>query len=118
MGYHVWHLRFHGVHILSNPAAAFPKVQMEFQNPWIVAFYAIAIVAASWHFAYGVWLFCCKWGIIVGGKARKRFGVVCLAIGLLFAVVGLYTLRAFLVTPQQPITEPGSTQVESSQVYR
>ena len=101
MGYHVWHLRFAGVHILSNPAVAFPKVQMEFQNPWIVAFYAIGIVAASWHFAYGLWLFAAKWGLVSGTRAQRRFGWVCLAIGIVFVAVGGATMYAFLSTPMQ-----------------
>lgn len=109
MGYHVWHLRFAGEHILSNPSAAFGKVQLEFQNPWIVAFYAIGIVAASWHFAYGIWLFTAKWGLVSGERAQHRFGYVCLAVGILFVVVGAATMYAFLSTPLQPIT-PMRTQ--------
>jgi len=106
MGYHVWHLRFAGEHILSNPAVAFPKVQMEFQNPWLVAFYAIGIVAASWHFAYGLWLFAAKWGIVSGDRAQRRFGYVCLAIGIAFVVVGGATMYAFLSRPLQPMPSP------------
>ena len=108
MAYHVWHLRFAGEHILSNPAAAFPKVQMEFQNPAILAFYAIGIVAASWHFAYGLWLFTAKWGIISGDRAQRRFGYACLAIGILFIAVGGATMYAFLSHPLQPM--PGSSE--------
>ena len=103
MGYHVWHLRFAGEHILSNPAAAFGKVQLEFQNPWIVAFYAIGIAAASWHFAYGLYLFCAKWGIVSGARAQRRLGYVCLVIGLAFAITGAATMYAFLSRPLQPI---------------
>jgi len=106
MGYHVWHLRFAGEHILTNPAAAFPKVQAEFQNPWVVAFYAIAIVAASWHFAYGIWLFCAKWGIVSGDRAQRRFGYVCLVIGILFVAVGGASMYAFLSAPLQPLGPP------------
>ena len=110
MGYHVWHLRFAGEHILSNPAVAFPKVQAEFHNPWIVAFYAVAIVAASWHFAYGIWLFCAKWGIITGDRAQRRFGYICLAIGVLFVAAGAASMYSFLSTPLQPMgpAEPGT----------
>jgi succinate dehydrogenase / fumarate reductase, cytochrome b subunit len=76
---------------------------MEFQNPWIVAFYAVAVVAASWHFAYGIWLFAAKWGIVTGDEARRRFGYVCLAIALLFIAVGAVTMVSFLKTPLQPL---------------
>jgi succinate dehydrogenase / fumarate reductase cytochrome b subunit len=102
MVWHTWHLRFSGIHLLSHPDAAFGKVQAEFQNPWAVAFYALGILCASWHFAYGLWLFAAKWGIIVGDKARRRFGYVCLAIGLLFVGVGAVTMYSFLNTPMEP----------------
>ena len=106
MGYHVWHLRFAGEHILTNPAAAFGKVQLEFQNPWLVAFYAIGIAAASWHFAYGIYLFCAKWGIVSGHQAQRRFGYVCLVIGLAFAIAGAASMYAFLSRPLQPLGPP------------
>lgn len=99
MVWHTWHLRFTGIHLLSHPDAAFGKVQMEFQNPWAVAFYAVGIVCASWHFAYGIWLFAAKWGITTGDAARRRFGYVCLAIGLLFVAVGAVTMYSFLTAP-------------------
>ena len=108
MLYHTYYLRFSGEHILTNPAAAFGKVQLEFQNPWIVAFYAIGIVAASWHFAYGLWLFAAKWGLVSGDRAQRRFGYVCLAIGILFIVVGAATMYTFLNTPLQPLTPEGA----------
>jgi succinate dehydrogenase / fumarate reductase cytochrome b subunit len=101
--WHTWHLRFSGVHILSHPDAAFGKVQLEFQHAWAIAFYAVGIFCASWHFAYGLWLFAAKWGITTGDAARRRFGYVCFAIGLLFITVGALTMRSFLKTPLQPI---------------
>ena len=106
MAYHTYHLRFTGIHLLSHPAASFSKVQGEFQNPWMVAFYVVGIVAASWHFAYGLWLFAAKWGITVGENARRRFGYVCLAIAALFIVVGLASAYSFLYYPRQ---DTGST---------
>jgi succinate dehydrogenase / fumarate reductase cytochrome b subunit len=109
MVYHTYHLRFSGIHLLAHPAAAFPKVQLEFQNPWIVVFYAVGIIAASWHFAYGLWLFAAKWGITTGENAQRRFGYVCLLIGLLFIAVGAATMYSFLTTPLQPLPiESGS----------
>lgn len=101
MVYHVWALRFAGEHILTNPAAAFGKVQMEFQTAGITAFYAIGIIAASWHFAYGLWLFCAKWGIVTGDRAQRRFGYVCLGVFILFIAVGGATMYAFISRPLQ-----------------
>lgn len=108
MAWHTWHLRFTGIHLLSHPAAAFGKVQMEFQSPWAVAFYALGIFCASWHFAYGLWLFAAKWGITRGDGARRRFGYVCFAIGALFMIVGAATMYSFVTTPLQPIDTSGA----------
>ncbi len=55
------------------PSASFGKVQAEvFQIPFFL-FYVVGLIAASWHFAYGIWLFSAKWGIVSGEKAQKRF---------------------------------------------
>ncbi|HEY7404141.1 MAG TPA: succinate dehydrogenase [Candidatus Angelobacter sp.] len=96
--YILWHtytMRFIGIHLLTNSQAAFHKVQMELQNPWAAAFYVVGIVAASWHFAYGLYLFCAKWGITVSETSRKWFGRVCVVIALTFIAVGIATLSAF-----------------------
>lgn len=109
MLWHTWHLRFTGVHILAHPGAAFGKVQGEFQHPWAVAFYALGILCASWHFSYGLWLFAAKWGIVTGSTAQRRLGYVVIAIGLLFVGVGAATMYSFLNTPLQPLELSGTS---------
>lgn len=103
MGWHVWSMRFNGVHILTNTVAAYWKVQNEFHHTWAVAFYFVGIISASWHFAYGIWLFCAKWGIVTGDRARRNFGVLCFLIALVFVAVGTVTMLAFLTSPQVPL---------------
>jgi len=96
IGQHVLRQRFMGVDLPENPYAAFHKVQVELQNPWMVAVYVIAMIAICWHFAYGIWLFAAKWGITPGETARRRFGYVCAAFGLGIAVMGLWSIWAFI----------------------
>lgn len=95
MGWHTWTMRFTGIHLLTNNQAAFHKVQMELQNPWAAAFYLVGIIAASWHFSYGLYLFAAKWGITVSDRSRRKFGYVCTGVAILFIVVGFATLGAF-----------------------
>jgi succinate dehydrogenase / fumarate reductase cytochrome b subunit len=52
------------------------------------------MVATTWHFAYGIWLFAAKWGITPGTTARKRFGYVCAAFGTVLCVMGLISIYA------------------------
>ena len=96
IGYHVATQRFMGTMLPEHPYAAFNKVQTELSHPLILAVYIIAMVAVCWHFAYGVWLFAAKWGITPGDTARRRFGWVCLAGGVLLCVMGLASIWAFV----------------------
>jgi succinate dehydrogenase / fumarate reductase, cytochrome b subunit len=96
IAYHVATQRFMGTSLPENPGAAFAKVQHELANPWILAVYVIAMIAVCWHFAYGVWLFAAKWGITPGDTARRRFGYVCVALGVLLAGMGMASIWAFV----------------------
>ncbi len=101
--WHTWTMRFTGVDLHAYPNASFGKVQQEvFQTPFFL-FYVVGLIAASWHFAYGIWLFSAKWGIVSGEKARKRFLVVCIAFFFVLAGAGLASLTAFRSQPQQSI---------------
>jgi len=93
---HVLRQRFMGESLPEHPGMAFHKVQMELQNPWMLAVYIIAMIAVCWHFSYGIWLFCAKWGITPGNTARKRFGYVCAALGIALCGLGLASLYAFV----------------------
>ncbi len=101
--WHTWHLRFSGVHILTHPDAAFGKVQLEFQNPWAIAFYAVGIICASWHFAYGMWLFAAKWGITTGDAPGASSATFASPSDCCSSLVGALTMISFLKTPLQPI---------------
>jgi succinate dehydrogenase / fumarate reductase cytochrome b subunit len=94
--YHVTTQRFLGVSLPENPYYAFTKVHNELANPLVLAFYVVGMVAVCWHFAYGVWLFAAKWGITPGKLARKRFGYLCTALGVVLAATGLVSLWAFV----------------------
>lgn len=94
---HTYEMRFTGVHLFSGGYIyAFGKVHQELMETGNQLFYAVGIIAASWHFAYGIWLFATKWGLTVGESARRKFGYVCLAIGAGFIGIGLITMNAFI----------------------
>ena len=82
------------------------KCRAKYFSTPLFLFYVVGLIAASWHFAYGIWLFCAKWGIVSGEKARKRFLVLCLAFFVLLTGVGLASIASFRSRPQQLI-EPG-----------
>jgi succinate dehydrogenase / fumarate reductase cytochrome b subunit len=62
----------------------------------MLAIYVIAMIATTWHFAYGIWLFAAKWGITPGDRARRKFGYVCTAVGVALCGLGLASIWAFV----------------------
>jgi len=102
---HVWRQRFTGVMLPENPYYAFHKVQVELANPWMLTVYVIAMIAVCWHFAYGVWLFAAKWGIMPGETARRRFAYLCVVLGVVLACAGIASIYAFVgpMYPNAPI---------------
>jgi succinate dehydrogenase / fumarate reductase, cytochrome b subunit len=108
---HTYYLRFTGVHLPSHPEMAFSKVQGEFQHPWMIGFYAIGIIAACWHFSYGVWLFCAKWGITTGEVARRRLGYLCLWLALGLISIGAASMYGFLSAPYHPLDSDATDNI-------
>ena len=115
--YHVIDMRFTGVHLMGGGYnSAFSKVWFDFQNPWVVAIYVIGIVAASWHFAYGVWLFAAKWGFTVGDR-RAASLAMSVPDSLILVASACVAIRGFVLRPrpdQVPLSRRTTLQVLSS----
>lgn len=106
--WHVYTMRFAGADLHADPSLSFGKVQHEVFQTSLFIFYVVGLIAASWHFAYGIWLFCAKWGVVSGDRAQRRFLAICLAFFVLLTGVGLASLSSFRSHPQQPF-ESGTT---------
>ena len=101
--WHTWTMRFTGADLHENPILSFSKVHAEVRNPLLMAFYLVGLVAASWHFSYGIWLFCAKWGITTGENARRRLGYLCLLLALGLIGLGGASMYGFLSRPYHPL---------------
>jgi succinate dehydrogenase / fumarate reductase, cytochrome b subunit len=100
--WHTWTMRFTGTDLHDHPDLSFHKVALEVAHPLLLAFYVVGLIAASWHFAYGIWLFSAKWGIVSGERSQQRLLRVCVGFFLLLSVVGLASLYTFRARFQQP----------------
>ena len=113
--FHTYTLRFSNIDLHAYPGASFGKVQLELFQPLLLAFYVVGLLSASWHFAYGIWLFCAKWGLVSGEKAQKRLLIACLGFFVVMSSVGLGTLYTMRVRyDQQPVDQVGATQIEDA----
>lgn len=102
---HVYFQRFAGVSLPEHPGLAYWKVQYELSNPWMVAVYVIGMIATCSHFAYGIWLFCAKWGITPGDDARRKLGYATTAFGVILCALGLWSIFAIVTAPPVPAVE-------------
>ncbi|MFQ5672319.1 MAG: succinate dehydrogenase [Nitrospinales bacterium] len=61
--------------------------------------YLVGIVAATFHFANGLWGFCVSWGIIIGRNAQRNAAIVFMLIGLVLTAMGVATVAEFSLNP-------------------
>jgi len=114
--WHLWTMRFTGIHLTEHYEASVWKVQTELQHPLALAFYAVGIVAASWHFGYGLFLFSAKWGIVTGPKAQKRAQIAGVALSVLLSIMGLASVWAFVSKlPAQRFNQEWTQPASSSE---
>lgn len=105
IAFHVWEQRFAGAPIIENYFVAFSKVQHSIARPAVHVFYIAGLLAACFHFAYGVWLFACKWGFTPGFRAQKKLFWACMVLFLALSGAGLASLRSFSKAPLEPRPE-------------
>jgi succinate dehydrogenase / fumarate reductase cytochrome b subunit len=108
--FHLWTMRFTGIHLTEHPGAAFYKVQHELMHPLALAFYVAGIVAASWHLGYGVFLFSAKWGLVSGKRAQKRLEIASIVLAGLLILAGLASVYSFVFRYPVQQADPAWTQ--------
>ena len=94
IGWHVWTTRLS--HLIFGTEVSFQLIQNIITSPVAFWWMVIGVIAASFHFANGLWSFCIVWGITIGPKAQERFGYLMLAFGAFLSCVGVYALTAFM----------------------
>ncbi|MBO9609842.1 MAG: succinate dehydrogenase cytochrome b558 subunit [Paenibacillaceae bacterium] len=64
-------------------------------QPLLFTFYVIGVLAATFHFANGLWSFLVSWGITIGPRAQRVSTYVCMGLFVLMAVMFILSLTAF-----------------------
>ena len=72
------------------------------QAHWLVSvFYLVGALGVVYHWANGLWTAAITWGLTISPKAQKRWGQVCLALGLALSV---FTVGAVVGANMQEVT--------------
>ncbi|RRJ61744.1 succinate dehydrogenase [Paenibacillus oralis] len=64
-------------------------------QPVFFLLYLISVVAASFHFANGLWSFMVSWGITVGPRAQRVSSYICMGLFVIVTVMFVSSLIAF-----------------------
>lgn len=59
--------------------------------------YAVGVLSASYHLAYGIWNFCIRWGITVSDQAQQTIRRAAAAIFIVVTLLGWSALAGFLI---------------------
>jgi succinate dehydrogenase / fumarate reductase cytochrome b subunit len=65
----------------------------------ILLVYIIGVLASSYHFAYGIWNFCIRWGITINEKAQQATAKLAAAVFVVLSALGILALVGFYFAP-------------------
>ncbi len=92
--YHVYATRISG--LLTGTHASFESVQQSLQSPFILFFYVVGVLSASYHLGNGMFGFCITWGLAIGDKTQRALSIACLLLTSGLALFGLAALSYFV----------------------
>ncbi|KHF40999.1 succinate dehydrogenase cytochrome b558 subunit [Halalkalibacter okhensis] len=91
--WHVWETR---VAAALGAEVNFDMMANIFSNPFMIVFYIVGVIAATFHFANGLWSFAVSWGITVTPRSQQIATYVTLGIFFALTFVGIRAILAFI----------------------
>ncbi|MFM9874730.1 MAG: succinate dehydrogenase [Fimbriimonadaceae bacterium] len=61
----------------------------------VLIFYVLGITASSYHFAYGIWNFCIRWGITISESAQQKTAKLSQGLFVIVTAIGILALVGF-----------------------
>lgn len=61
----------------------------------VLIFYILGIVASAYHFAYGMWNFCIRWGITISESAQNKMAKFSQGLFVVVSLLGILALIGF-----------------------
>jgi succinate dehydrogenase / fumarate reductase cytochrome b subunit len=101
---HVGMTRIAGLLDPAIHADLFGHMREALSNPWVFGFYLLGLWLAVLHFANGLATAAISWGLTTSAAAQRRFGWLCVGIGLLLGAIGTHGLIGYLIAPMGAVT--------------
>lgn len=91
-----WHIFQTRVQKALGAEVEFSMMEEIVANPWMLAFYIVGIVSATFHLSNGIWAFLVSWGITQSPKSQKVASYVTMVFFVLLSIVGVAAILAFV----------------------
>lgn len=87
--------------------------EMLTSQPVLVVVYALGVLTASYHLAYGIWNFCIRWGITISDSAQVRIQKFAAAAFIGLTLMGWLALFGFIKGDKTPVATKETPAVET-----
>jgi succinate dehydrogenase / fumarate reductase cytochrome b subunit len=94
LAWHIWET--HIAYLLHLKELDFNMMADILDNPVMLIFYIVGVIAAVFHFSNGLWAFLVHWGIIVTPRAQRVTTYFTVVVFILLAYVGVRAVFAFV----------------------
>lgn len=95
IAWHIFETRFQ-VAIGAAAEADFNMMANILSNPWMLVFYIIGVLSATFHLSNGLWSFLVTWGITQTPAAQKNATYFTLLVFVVLSIIGMRALFAFV----------------------
>lgn len=65
-------------------------------NPFMLVFYIVGVLSATFHLANGLWAFLVTWGITQSPKSQKVVSYISIIVFFVLSIIGLQAIFAFI----------------------
>ena len=65
-------------------------------NPFMLVFYIVGVLSATFHLANGLWAFLVTWGITQSPKSQKIVPYISIIVFFVLSIIGLQAIFAFI----------------------
>ncbi|HLR68656.1 MAG TPA: succinate dehydrogenase cytochrome b558 subunit [Virgibacillus sp.] len=65
-------------------------------NPFMLVFYIVGVLSATFHLANGLWAFLVTWGITQSPKSQKIVSYISIIVFFVLSIIGLQAIFAFI----------------------
>lgn len=97
LAYHVWFMRFQGTPIGTLEGhEGYLKVVDHLADPMMAAFYAVGVLATTFHFANGLWAFLIDWGFTVSVRSQFVSAMAMVLVWVGVFALGMISMYAFV----------------------